>query len=174
MTLPHFKYHPDPISSGVFEQRPILCSVCGLERDYAYVGPIYAVKAVEADICPWCIADGAAAAKYNAEFGDTVGCEDITDKAATTEYLRRTPGYKTWQGQSCLSHHGDFCAFIRYASWDDVTAHRADLKDDLETSLSELDWAEPELQKAMLHEHISGYLLQCVHCGKYRMYWDFD
>src|SRR6266542_1799858 len=39
-------------------------------RGYVYVGPVYAIEELDEAFCPWCIADGTAAAKFDAEFTD--------------------------------------------------------------------------------------------------------
>jgi uncharacterized protein CbrC (UPF0167 family) len=68
-TLPFFKYNADPIKLGVIKQELTICPSCGKKRDYVYNGPFYSVEEVEG-ICPWCVADGSAATKFNGEFQD--------------------------------------------------------------------------------------------------------
>ena len=67
--LPAFKYHMDPIKSGSIIKGSFTCPVCKKDRTYAYVGPFFSIEDVE-NICPWCIADGSAAKKYDGEFQD--------------------------------------------------------------------------------------------------------
>jgi hypothetical protein len=62
-----FRYHPDPVATGEVVASSEECSVCHIARGFVYVGPIYAIDQVEG-VCPWCIADGTAAAKLDAEF----------------------------------------------------------------------------------------------------------
>ena len=42
MSLPAFKYHPDPIGTGSIEAGEVDCVCCGEVREYTYVGPVYA------------------------------------------------------------------------------------------------------------------------------------
>jgi uncharacterized protein CbrC (UPF0167 family) len=66
-SLPDFRYHPDPLGSGSVIASAESCDACGQARGYVYDGPVYA----EDDqwvFCPWCIADGTAARRYDAEF----------------------------------------------------------------------------------------------------------
>ena len=38
--LPHFRYHPDPVATGMLVARTdFACPVCRRSRAYAYVGP---------------------------------------------------------------------------------------------------------------------------------------
>lgn len=46
-----FPYHPDPLATG----------------------PVYAVADLSHALCPWCVADGSAAARYEARFTEVDG-----------------------------------------------------------------------------------------------------
>lgn len=94
--LPQFQYHPSPFSSGAVVESDEKCECCGLARGYLYDGPVYCVTRVER-VCPWCIANGSAAAKWDAEFTDG----DFRDRHGSSvelpaeeydEVFRRTPG----------------------------------------------------------------------------------
>jgi uncharacterized protein CbrC (UPF0167 family) len=111
--FPFFKYNPDPIKLGVIKQEVTICTSCGKNRDYVYGGPFYSVEEVEG-ICPWCIADGSAATKFNGEFQDAASCETVNQEEFLDELIHRTPGYVAWQQGYWLSHCGDFCAIIDY------------------------------------------------------------
>jgi uncharacterized protein len=67
--LPNFLYHRDPVASGSIKFCNTACECCGLSRGAIYDGVIYTTSEVES-ICPWCIATGAAAEKYDANFID--------------------------------------------------------------------------------------------------------
>jgi hypothetical protein len=82
--LPDFPYHPDPITTGFVEASDTECIGCGKARGFIYTGPVYAVDELVEVICPWCIADGTAATKLDAEFTD-VGW------ACPTGCLRKSP-----------------------------------------------------------------------------------
>jgi uncharacterized protein len=66
MSIPTFRYHPDPLVS-VFQPFEGPCPCCGRPRTIGYIGPFYAEVEVDG-ICPDCIADGKAAAKWDGEF----------------------------------------------------------------------------------------------------------
>lgn len=73
--LPRFPYHRDPIASGSVRESSVPCECCGEVRGVLYAGVIYCVPKVDS-LCPWCIASGAAADKYGAEFFDAEFLDD--------------------------------------------------------------------------------------------------
>src|SRR5262245_51685164 len=68
--LPTFVYHPDPVATGSIVRATLTCSCCERERAYTYAGAVFAEEELEDELCPWCIADGSAAEKYDATFTD--------------------------------------------------------------------------------------------------------
>jgi len=66
--LPVFRYHPDPVATGAIVRSDVACACCGEATGFAYDGPWYATHDPDGVICPWCIADGRAAARFDAEF----------------------------------------------------------------------------------------------------------
>ena len=109
--LPSFTYHPDPIATGAVEPSDVLCACCGIARGYIYAAAVYAIQDIK-DVCPWCIADGMLARKFDAALSDdrpliSAGLpNDIIH-----EVTRRTPGYVSWQQDSWLTCCGDACEF---------------------------------------------------------------
>lgn len=69
MELPEFKYHPNPIATGAIKTSDETCECCGRERGDIYTSTLYAEEEIEF-ICPWCIADGSAANKFDGLFSD--------------------------------------------------------------------------------------------------------
>lgn len=60
MSLPAFRYHPDPLATGSVIRSDARCVCCGDARGYVYAGPVYAVDEYENCLCPRCIADDSA------------------------------------------------------------------------------------------------------------------
>ncbi len=90
--LPTFPYHPEPITTGFVERSETECLACGKPRGLIYTGPFYAVEELVEVICPWCIADGTAAAKFDAEFTDVGwGVPDGVPAEVTEAIAKRTP-----------------------------------------------------------------------------------
>jgi uncharacterized protein CbrC (UPF0167 family) len=106
MELPKFKYSPNAYKIGVFEEKEGTCSVCGEKRNLKYTSSFYSVENPEY-ICPFCIADGKAAEKYDGEFNDYAGIEGVSPapndpsptipKEMLLEVSERTPSYTSWQ-----------------------------------------------------------------------------
>lgn len=172
--LPHFKYHPDLLATGIIVKERTLCPVCRRSREYAYQGPFFSVANVEG-ICPWCIADGSAASAYDGEFQDSAGCEAVADPRFLDELVHRTPGYAGWQQERWLSHCGDFCAFLGTVGWADIKGIASELSDDIETSIGAAGITLRKFQRSLedggSHQ---GYLFRCVACGKHRLADDWD
>jgi len=109
--LPTFTYHPDPVLTGAVEPSDATCPSCGQARGYAYTRIPYAIGEHE-DICPWCIADGSAHAKFDATFVDDSPLRQAgLPEAVVAEVTERTPGYESWQQGEWLSCCGDACEY---------------------------------------------------------------
>lgn len=76
MKLPKFRYHLDPVASGSVLASQAKCACCGEHRGFVHEGPVYSQEDLSGRICPWCIAEGAAHAKFGAEFVDSEGLEE--------------------------------------------------------------------------------------------------
>jgi uncharacterized protein CbrC (UPF0167 family) len=114
--LPQFKYHPSPLSTGAIEDSDAVCECCGRARGFVYRGPVYCEAEVH-DVCPWCIADGAAHAKWGAEFTDGAAVGGYgkwcgVPEEVRQEVARRTPGFSTIQEARWWTHCGDAAEFV--------------------------------------------------------------
>jgi uncharacterized protein CbrC (UPF0167 family) len=114
--LPRFRYHPSPLSTGAVEDSDATCECCGLARGFMYRGPTYSGVRVE-HVCPWCIADGSAHAKWDAEFTDSAAVGgwgrwcDVPPEVRE-EVAFRTPGFCTIQEARWWTHCGDAAEFL--------------------------------------------------------------
>jgi len=168
--LPKYKYHSNPIKTGVIKEKSCHCDVCGEEVDYIYDGPFYSTHD-EVTICPWCIENGKASEKYDGEFHDRCSCDKVDKKESVVELVQKNPGYCGWQQEYWLSHCGDFCAFIDYVGWEDIQGIISELQEDIEN----LGYSIDEVKKFMKKNgNMQGYLFQCIKCGKNRIYIDCD
>jgi uncharacterized protein CbrC (UPF0167 family) len=82
MDFPTFRYHPDPIATGSVVVSDTTCVCCGQARGFIYMGPVTADEELDEALCPWCIADGSAARRFDAEF---------TERAAVGDYGQWDP-----------------------------------------------------------------------------------
>jgi uncharacterized protein CbrC (UPF0167 family) len=131
-------------------------------------GPSTQSKTPQARFCPWCIADGTAASKFDAEFTD-VGwnvppevSESIRDEVA-----HRTPGFQAWQQDHWLYHCGDACAFLGQIGRREL----GELPDALDMLLhenDELGWSKHESREYVDRLDADGkttaYLFRCLVC----------
>jgi uncharacterized protein CbrC (UPF0167 family) len=122
--LPEFPYHPDPVATGSVEESDALCMNCGRRRGFIYVGPVYATDELAEALCPWCIADGSAAARFDASFTDVAELPDDVPAETIVRVMRRTPGFTGWQQEHWMFHCGDGAAFLGRADQDGGTAYR--------------------------------------------------
>lgn len=166
--LPDFKYHPDPIGTGSIEKSENECLCCGVKRGYIYTASVYSVLDLDDSICPWCIADGSAAKKFDASFTDDANLFNAgIPTAIILEVTSRTPGYISWQSEYWESHCEDACEFHGDASKDDIKELDSEaisrLSDNL--GLDESDW------KSFYKQYSTGgdpaiYKFKCRHCHK--------
>lgn len=179
----NFRYHPDPLGTGMFKNdMTVTCECCGKETDVYYVGPFYSVEDV-GRFCPECIVSGKAAEKFNGEFQDPLSIfdaenEDVElefeafDPERTDELICRTPGYCGWQQECWLAHCDDYCAFLGYYTWSALEKLGIDkeIEETYREDICRLDFDEA---KEYIEQN-EGYLFKCLHCGKHFIYFDFD
>ena len=164
--LPHFRYHPDPVATGYLVRSEATCLCCEQARGYVYSGSPCAEDELESSLCPWCIFDGSAAERFDAEFVDPHELKkNNVEEAVIDEVTRRTPGFTAWQGDRWLCHCGDACEFhgdlpreqLRNVTADARSSILADLPRDFSWDRILKDY-EPGGQPAI-------YWFRCRHCG---------
>jgi uncharacterized protein len=128
MDLPSFRYHPDPLASGSIVVSEATCICCNQQRGYIYTGPTYCEEDVEDALCPWCIADGSAARKFDASFVDPADFPDGIAPEVIAEIAHRTPGFSAWQSEKWLACCGDAAAFLEPAGHPDIRARYPQLE----------------------------------------------
>lgn len=169
--LPYFRYHPNPLATGIFQklEKPVRCPCCGRDTFVNYTGPFYSIGKVE-NLCPDCIASGAAANKYDGEFQDSESADKVSDPRKLDELTRRTPGYRGWQQEYWRAHCDDYCAFLGGVDYYGLVERGI-----LGEVLQDPD-LNPDVQKnpQELGNSIYGYLFQCLHCGKHLLHTDYD
>lgn len=180
MTLPSFKYHPDPVATGSIEARDINCVCCGQVRGYAYVGPAYSEADLEKEICPWCINTGLAHDQLGVEFTDIDAIGDYEPNMTIGTDVReeiayRTPGFNGWQQERWLVHCEDACAFLGPAGKEELEAYADQGLIDLLRADIAMDQVEFQDYFNTLSKQAgpTAYVFRCLHCGKYQGYSDF-
>ena len=174
MNFPLFKYHPDPIASGSVAESDETCLCCDQKRGFIYTGPVYAIEDLDNKICPWCIADGSAAEKFEAVFTDEDGIGEEELAVETQEKVaRRTPGFAAWQQERWLSCCNDAAAFLGPMGSAELKKLGPSALDALraETGLEDEKWNDffTSLDR---HNGPTAYVFQCLHCSSIKAYCD--
>jgi uncharacterized protein CbrC (UPF0167 family) len=170
-TLPRFRYHPDPVATGSVEKSAAVCRSCARARGYIYTGPAYGDEELTGAVCPWCIADGSAAAKFSVEFVDADGIGDYgswgrVPSDVIAEITTRTPGFTGWQQERWWTHCGDGAEFIGVAGRAELESHWPDaipaIRAELGGTSDEWDYYYARLSKDGAP---TAYVFRCRHCG---------
>jgi uncharacterized protein len=177
MDLPQFKYHPDPLKTGSIVASDAVCEVCGQARGFLYGGPIYC-ESEPAAVCPWCIADGYAHTKLQAEFidRDSIGGGDWGSVRAeiADEIAFRTPGFLGWQQERWFTHCSDGAEFVGPMGKQEILQAGADavqiIRD--ESGYDSEEWEEYFDSLSAEQGPATAYLFKCRHCGKLGGYSD--
>jgi uncharacterized protein len=169
--LPVFRYHPDPLASGSVVPSDLECRCCGRARGHIYTGPVYAEEELNEALCPWCIADGSAAERFDATFVDPGGVGDYgswdeVPPAVVDEVAERTPGFTGWQQERWWTHCGDAAAFLGLAGRTELEGAWAGAIPSIrsDSQLSDSDW--PAYLAALDRtDGPTAYVFRCTVCG---------
>ncbi len=117
--LPQFPYHRDPVASGSVNESDATCECCGKARGLIYSGVTYARGRIEA-LCPWCIADGSAADKFDAQFFDAQFADYVDGKRKPVQLPKQfyravfgcTIGFATYNPIDWWVHCGEPAEYV--------------------------------------------------------------
>ena len=170
--LPQFRYYPDPVGTGAFEEgEEKTCPCCGKKSTVYYSTMPYCVENVE-NLCPLCISNGEAAKKYDATFVQGAEWNGEPDKEKDEELFCRTPGYISWQGEYWLSCCDDYCAYLGTVGTRELKA--MDIADEVFEEYAARNEFEDVEEYLVKDGSLCGYLFRCLHCGKYHLWVDAD
>lgn len=176
MTVPAFRYHPDPVASGSCRASTGTCCCCGQARGYVYTGPVYSEDDLDGALCPWCIADGSAHDTYDATFVDEEAFPDSAPESAVREIVERTPGFATWQSERWPCCCGDAAAFLMPAGSAELRSHSGLEGFALNHILYELGISGTAALRLVdsLHRDRgpTAYVFQCLACSQYLFHID--
>ena len=171
-SLPHFIYHPDPLATGAFvEGEAKVCPSCGKKSNVYYNLLPYCIDNIE-NLCPFCIANGLAAEKFDAEFVQDAEWSGQTNPEKDKLLFCQTPGYSSWQGENWLSCCQDQCAYLG-------TGGTRELMDMGIAEQVLADYEErgeyQDIEGYLVKDgSLCGYLFRCLHCQKYQIWVDAD
>jgi uncharacterized protein CbrC (UPF0167 family) len=173
--LPAFPYHPDPVGTGSVKRSGATCLCCGRARGFVYAGPVYAVEELDEALCPWCIADGSAAERFDATFTDVQACAGQVPREVVDRVLRRTPGFAAWQQEEWMCHCGDAAVFLGRVGATELAAYPVAMAG-LRTEGDGRGWTpgEREAFLASLGKDAgqTAYLFRCRRCDTHLAYSD--
>lgn len=173
MELPKFTYHPNPLATGAIVASDSACPCCGRKTGYAYGGPVYSENDVE-HLCPWCIASGDAAKKFDADFSDAapLGIAGVP-KQVIDEVTTRTPGFTSWQQEVWLACCGDACEFHGDLSREELLAFDEETMRRIEEEGSMDQGFLQDIRKN--YQPVGDpalYKFVCRHCREVHVGWD--
>lgn len=175
--LPEFPYHPDPVGTGFVERSDKTCLSCHQSRGFIYTGPVFAVEELIDSLCPWCIADGSAATRFDATFTDDMPVPDGVPVEVIETVTKRTPGFAGWQQEHWLYHCGDGTAFLGRAGWRELQS-LPDALDALRHEHAGLGWTQELIEEYLSRLDKDGspsaYLFRCRRCCTHLAYSDFE
>lgn len=183
ISLPFFKYHPDPIATGSIIESDEPCECCRRSRGYLYDGPVFSTQRIKR-VCPWCISDGSAASKFDAEFTDSsavgdYGSWDKVPDSVVTEIARQTPGFHSWQQACWWTHCGDAAEFLGFVGSIDPSILDSPFARDFITriqkdfSFTEVKWQQ-YISCSDKNRSMTTYVFRCRHCLLIGGYTDFS
>ncbi|MEL0579749.1 CbrC family protein [Pectobacterium punjabense] len=174
--FPHFRYHPNPLSTGSIKVADDVCPCCNQARGYVYTASCYTAHDLpEETFCPWCIADGSVAVRYDMHFADShpLLCAGVA-REIVDEVCERTPGYVSWQQEHWLSCCDDACAFAGDASHEELIALGAGA---LSAQFTDFSWPLEAWENLVEFYQPGGetalYRFECLHCQKVHYGIDF-
>lgn len=177
MSLPVFRYHPDPLRSGSVMASTESCIRCGQARGYLYSGPVYAGEDLDDALCPWCIADGSANEEFDAEFVDVEAFADGVPEEVIEEISRRTPGFSSFQAEQWPACCDDGTAFLAPVGSAELEGEFREFQGSvLNHIIHEMGisgGAATRLLGSLNRDRgPTAYLFRCLHCGAHHVHVD--
>lgn len=173
--LPVFRYHPDPVATGAITASGEPCVCCGRRTGWIYTATFYTAQDVAGRVCPWCIADGGVAERFEASFLSGDGLDDVAPEVLD-EVTRRTPGFSAWQDPRWMTHCHDAAAFLGEVGYNDLAARPEALEQLRQDLRLDGGWRdERRLEAFLIHlgnGGASAMLFRCLHCGHHLAYTD--
>src|SRR6201996_3119832 len=168
MDLPTFRYHPDPIASGSIAPSDARCACCDPRRGFIYKAAVYCLEALDEALCPWCIADGSAHARFDATFADDAWFTKDIPQEVIDEVCHRTPAFDSWQSERWLTCCGDAAIFLEPVGQAELRARYPEFEDALIAHLinerNRSVEAAVDIVRTLDRDHgPTGYLFVC-HC----------
>ena len=175
LSLPRFRYHSDPLRTGSVITTNDRCKCCRRVRRFIYT--VGTPACPPRTVCPWCIADGKAAQRFDTEFNDVDWGVPAGVPASALDELRfRTPSFTGWQHAHWLYHCGDACDFLGMFGYADLQGTEPMMSAVVE-AVAAYGWPDDRVRSFVERldpaEQPTAYLFRCLVCDAYRAYCDW-
>ncbi|WP_081790755.1 CbrC family protein [Deinococcus phoenicis] len=166
-----FPYYADPLADGCFKQEAITCEVCEQRREWAYTGGLYAANEPDS-LCPWCVADGSAAARFEGTFQDVYFSETASTESRSA-VLERTPRVVLWNPVHWPDHCGECCTYLgtldpsaqpQLAAQESIQWEARDLARSISAT-----WTAEDLLDCAVRGTMTLHLFRCRNCETYSL-----
>ena len=162
--LPQFRHYPGAEADGLFAQSEEVCDACERARGWIADCVVYTALADEVFVCPWCIADGTAATRFEGTFNE-VEATVPEDLRAIVE--QRTPGIESWQDWDWPGHCGEPAIYLGQPRAGQMPPEAVAFLRAQGMAQDLIDTLDPEASA-------TGYLFQCARCSQLLVRWDAD
>ncbi|MCC7064395.1 MAG: CbrC family protein [Planctomycetes bacterium] len=176
--LPKFRFHPEPLLSGAIETSDAECGVCGQTRGFVYAGPCYVEDDFDAQLCPWCIADGSAHRKFGVTFHELELPPEI-EVEVLDEIEERTPGITSFNPVEWPVCCKAPMAYLEPAGKKEIQKRHAKLPPALVAQMAE-EFELPPAEAQQLFDSLQrdespcAHIFRCAACEAVRAQIDFD
>lgn len=203
MELPNFKYHPNPIETGSILKSDEKCQCCNVSKGYIYCGSFYSKHPVR-EFCPWCIANGEAAEKFDGSFIASLESEffisnlsnekiSLLEKVmalfsnkpkypnndlpqeSDLELFCKTPGFSSYQEEVWLEHCGKPCEYHGLAVTEDLQGiSQEEIERLVNHSSMTLDDIKELAALPPKTKLDNLFKFKCINCNELRFWEDLD
>lgn len=161
---PAFRLYPSAYTEGEFQPTTDGCTGCHRQRGWLYTGDVDAGGDTDGlRFCPWCVADGTAAA-----LGVTFN-HASTPASDEDELCGRTPGFTPWQSLDWAVHHDRACVYLGAVGYPELASLGPAAVEAMRREIESWGWSDTDVSG--LVERLdkeggpTGYVWRCTECG---------
>lgn len=174
-SVPRFRFYADPVGDGQITESSEACASCGRSRGWISNAALYSDTVPDdAMFCPWCIADGSAAARFDGSFNEL----EAAVASGGDELTRRTPNFESWQDLSWPVHCDVPAVYLGQPTGAEINAEAA-IRSAVERDLAESGELSPDQIEDVIDtcgpdSSARVYLFRCEQCSQHLARQDYD